>query len=59
MSLTRKIQTKALDTDANLRKKEAKAGEKVDAYSRVIIYYSNITKRQNNNLRRYNQRAEK
>ena len=42
MSLTRKIQNKALDTDAKLRKKEAKAGEKVDelkSAGRAISYH--------------------
>ena len=47
MSLTRKIQTKALDTDANLRKKEAKAGEKVDelkSAGKALSYHPKMVK---------------
>ena len=45
--LTRKIQNKALDTDANLRKKEAKAGEKVDelkSAGKALSYHPKMVK---------------
>ena len=47
LPLTRKIQNKALDTDANLRKKEAQAGEKVDELKtagKALSYHPKMVK---------------
>ena len=47
LPLTKKIQNKALDTDANLRKKEAQAGEKVDELKtagKALSYHPKMVK---------------